>query len=65
MNIEYLDNLILAYHPRSDNKLENGTMNSEVKEGVINWGSGDSNALNNLKNLWKSLEKYSLQRKVI
>lgn len=69
LNVDNLDNLILAYHPKCGlrNKSESSiipvTTNGETN-GVINWGGGDVNALNDIKTLWKSLEKFSLERKI-
>jgi glutamate--cysteine ligase regulatory subunit len=67
LQVDFLDNLILAYHPRSEN-LANGTaehhQNEEVKEGIIEWGIGSPNALKNLKTLWKTLEGYVQQNKI-
>lgn len=69
MNIDSLDNLILAYHPKCGLKAENGgtspLINSNGGDGVFNWGGEDVNAVSDIKNLWKSLEKYALQRKVL
>jgi glutamate--cysteine ligase regulatory subunit len=64
LNIDYLDNLILAYHPKAveTNGVPNGS--SDVKEGVIEWGTGEANALGNLKSLWQLLEKYAGDKKV-
>lgn len=62
LQIDYLDNLILAFHPNchKDATLRNG----DVKEGVLDWGGGDCNALSDLQKLWKVLERYSLEKKV-
>jgi glutamate--cysteine ligase regulatory subunit len=64
LNIDYLDNLILAYHPKAEvgsPAVQNGT---DIKEGVIEWGTGQENALNNLKNLWQLLVEYATNKKV-
>ena len=67
LRVDCLDNLILAYHPRAE-ELTNGTAeprtNGEVKEGVIEWGIGSSNALSNLKKLWATLEGYAKSNKI-
>ncbi|XP_058830907.1 glutamate--cysteine ligase regulatory subunit [Topomyia yanbarensis] len=63
LNVSYLDNLILAYHPRAAN-IGDGELNGEVKEGVIEWAIGTDNAVNNLKKLWASLEKYAIDNKI-
>lgn len=34
------------------------------KEGVLEWGDGTTNALNSLKNLWKTLEQYADEKKI-
>ncbi|XP_055535723.1 glutamate--cysteine ligase regulatory subunit [Wyeomyia smithii] len=59
LNVSYLDNVILAYHPRAANSSGDGEMNGEVKEGVIEWAVGSDNAVGNLKKLWSTLEKYA------
>lgn len=67
LNIDSLDNIILAYHPKSSLKIENGSTSPLINnggDGVLNWGGEDVNAVSDIKNLWKSLETYSLQRKV-
>ncbi|XP_053658345.1 glutamate--cysteine ligase regulatory subunit [Anopheles marshallii] len=70
LNVSYLDNLILAYHPTATGS-SNGTdgtngvaqpdepSESEVKEGVIEWAVGSDNAVGNLKKLWTLLERYA------
>lgn len=64
-----MDNLILAYHPKCGLKTENGgtspLINNGAGDGVFNWGGEDENAVSDIKNLWKSLEKYALHRKVL
>ncbi|XP_038108256.1 glutamate--cysteine ligase regulatory subunit [Culex quinquefasciatus] len=64
LNVSFLDNLILAYHPRSaatDNGVES---NGEVKEGVIEWAVGTDNAVSQLKKLWSTLERYAADGKI-
>lgn len=67
LNVNDLDNLILAYHPA--HKAENGTTNgaqngtaalasSLPKDGVLTWGNGDK-AVADLKELWRTLESYA------
>lgn len=66
LNVSFLDNLILAYHPRSA-ATDNGVgteSNGEVKEGVIEWAVGTNNAVNQLKKLWSTLEKYATDGKI-
>lgn len=70
LNVNDLDNLILAYHPaHNHNKAENGTTNgsqnggtalasSLPKDGVLTWGNGDT-AVTDLKELWRTLESYA------
>lgn len=64
LNVSYLDNLILAYHPRGADSLAGGETNGEVKEGVIEWATGSDNAASNLKKLWSLLEKYAVDKKI-
>lgn len=64
LNVSYLDNLILAYHPRAMDGSAGGESNGEVKEGVIQWAIGSDNAVNNLKKLWSTLEKYATDKKI-
>jgi len=86
LEVDVLDNLILAYHPRkydvghqsnhtngtagltNGNSITNGTTNhfstSVPKEGVLAWGDG-GNSLNELKKLWKILEGYAEEKKII
>ncbi|XP_035893716.1 glutamate--cysteine ligase regulatory subunit [Anopheles stephensi] len=71
LNVSYLDNLIVAYHPTAGSS--NGTSGeaqddepeeSEVKEGVIEWAVGSDNAVGNLKKLWALLERYAGDGKI-
>lgn len=64
LNVSFLDNLILAYHPRSVAENGVGETNGEVKEGVIEWAVGTDNAVNQLKKLWSTLEKYATDGKI-
>lgn len=80
LGVNCLDNLILSFHPRRSINLTNGngehitngsnnkepdTPNSvDGKEGVLEWGVGNSNALNELKSLWNVLEDYAQQKKI-
>uniref|UniRef100_A0A182SRG8 GCS light chain n=1 Tax=Anopheles maculatus TaxID=74869 RepID=A0A182SRG8_9DIPT len=74
LNVSYLDNLILAYHPSAAAGSSNGTNGaqdadgepeeSEVKEGVIEWAVGSDNAVGNLKKLWALLERYAGDGKI-
>lgn len=75
LNVSYLDNLIVAYHPSatgSSNRTDGtngGTQTdeqpeSEVKEGVIEWAVGSDNAVGNLKKLWALLERYAGDGKI-
>lgn len=64
LNVSYLDNLILAYHPRAADTFAGGEVNGEVKEGVIEWAVGSDNAASNLKKLWSTLEKYAADKKI-
>lgn len=74
-----LDNLILAYHPKvlstngqngHHNGNENGTESdaaapqSANKEGVLEWGVGNHNALEDLKQLWQVLESYTKDSRI-
>ncbi|XP_049291991.1 glutamate--cysteine ligase regulatory subunit [Anopheles funestus] len=75
LNVSYLDNLIVAYHPSATGS-SNGTdgtnggtqtdeqPESEVKEGVIEWAVGSDNAVGNLKKLWALLERYAGDGKI-
>uniref|UniRef100_A0A182WCY4 GCS light chain n=1 Tax=Anopheles minimus TaxID=112268 RepID=A0A182WCY4_9DIPT len=71
LNVSYLDNLILAYHPTAPGS-SNGTngdtqpdgQESEVREGVIEWAVGSDNAVGNLKKLWALLERYAGDGKI-
>ncbi|XP_050080838.1 glutamate--cysteine ligase regulatory subunit [Anopheles maculipalpis] len=72
LNVSYLDNLILAYHPTGTAGATNGTNGAlddepeeaEVKEGVIEWAVGSDNAVGNLKKLWALLERYAGDGKI-
>lgn len=80
LGVNCLDNLILSFHPRRITSVTNGngehaimngsnkepdTPNSvDGKEGVLEWGIGNSNALNELKSLWSVLEDYAQQKKI-
>uniref|UniRef100_U5EYT2 GCS light chain n=1 Tax=Corethrella appendiculata TaxID=1370023 RepID=U5EYT2_9DIPT len=67
LNIDFLDNLILSFHPKSVQQTEqqqNGdivtTNGGEMtKEGTIEWGKGNDKAVINLKKLWSTLEEYA------
>lgn len=81
LGVNYLDNLILSFHPKqtvhmtNGNGTHNGIMNGSAKEpdtpnsvdgkeGVLEWGVGNSNALNDLKSMWNVLEEYAQQKKI-
>uniref|UniRef100_A0A2M3ZI28 GCS light chain n=1 Tax=Anopheles braziliensis TaxID=58242 RepID=A0A2M3ZI28_9DIPT len=71
LNVSYLDNLILAYHPtatapeKAANGSEEVTDGEEAKEeGVIEWAVGSDNAVGNLKKLWAILERYAADGKI-
>uniref|UniRef100_A0A2M3Z7T0 GCS light chain n=1 Tax=Anopheles braziliensis TaxID=58242 RepID=A0A2M3Z7T0_9DIPT len=71
LNVSYLDNLILAYHPtatapeKAANGSEEATDGEEAKEeGVIEWAVGSDNAVGNLKKLWAILERYAADGKI-
>lgn len=80
LEVDFVDNLILAYHPNSSktgnvtNNIEytnggsspsvtNGLAN-DSKEGVLEWGAGNTSALAGLKNLWQVLEEYAEMKKI-
>ncbi|KAJ6648555.1 Glutamate--cysteine ligase regulatory subunit [Pseudolycoriella hygida] len=80
LGVHCLDNLILSFHPKQTTYVTNGngehavtngtskepdTPNSvDGKEGVLEWSTGNSNALNELKLLWGVLEDYAKQKKI-
>lgn len=80
LGVNCLDNLILSFHPKRTPIVTNGNgehamtngSNKEPdtpngidgKEGVLEWGIGNSNALNELKSLWNVLEEYAQQKKI-
>lgn len=86
LEVDVLDNLILAYHPRkfdvdhhsnnhtngsaagltNGNSVPNGNhfSTSIPREGVLAWGDG-GNSLNELKKLWKILENYADEKKIM
>uniref|UniRef100_A0AAG5DJD2 GCS light chain n=1 Tax=Anopheles atroparvus TaxID=41427 RepID=A0AAG5DJD2_ANOAO len=72
LNVSYLDNLIVAYHPTGVTAGANGNGEApddeeqevEVKEGVIEWAVGSDNAVGNLKKLWAILERYASDGKI-
>lgn len=73
LNVDSLDNLILAYHPTntssSNGVQENGkaTANGGSENGteaVMEWGSGHVNAQSDLISLWKVLEEYAEEKKI-
>lgn len=64
LNVSYLDNLILAFHPRAAESNGTEEINGEVKEGVIEWAVGSDDAVGNLRKLWSLLEKYAKDKKI-
>lgn len=62
LDTDFLDTLILAFHPCSGN--EHSSDEIEVKEGVIEWGDGTEKSLEQLKKLWRVLEEYSEAKKI-
>ncbi|XP_055691418.1 glutamate--cysteine ligase regulatory subunit [Lutzomyia longipalpis] len=69
LGVEYLDNLILAYHP--EGRTTNGTAvngnsgeDDDTKEGVMDWSGGHSDAIQDLKALWKEMEEYAKSKKI-
>lgn len=80
LDVSYLDNLILAFHPKYELSQTNGHSNgngtaehtnvahtngeSAGKEGILEWGVGNQNALFDLKRLWSVLEQYAEASKI-
>uniref|UniRef100_A0A1L8E369 GCS light chain n=1 Tax=Nyssomyia neivai TaxID=330878 RepID=A0A1L8E369_9DIPT len=67
LGVEYLDNLILAFHPEgrtTNGATTNGSDAEETKEGVMDWSGGHSNAIHDLKVLWKEMEHYANNKKI-
>uniref|UniRef100_A0A2M4BVT2 GCS light chain n=1 Tax=Anopheles marajoara TaxID=58244 RepID=A0A2M4BVT2_9DIPT len=69
LNVTYLDNLIIAYHPTATSeKTANGEEAADgeetKEEGVIEWAVGSDNAVGNLKKLWAILERYAADGKI-
>lgn len=74
LNVQHLDNLILAYHPKKKQQqpssTENGTTNGvggggTSDEEVMQWaGSGNESAQSDLKGLWQVLEEYASAKKI-
>lgn len=76
LNVEHLDNLILAYHPSAataaiaNGTIENGSSNTtngsteNGSEAVLQWGSGHATAKSDLISLWKVLEEYAKEKKI-
>lgn len=64
LNVSYLDNLILAFHPRAVETNGGDETNGEVKEGIIEWAVGTDNAVGNLRKLWSILEQYATDKKI-
>lgn len=75
LQIDRLDNLILAYHPLDvsiaktngtdkSNGYTNGTLSSSLpKEGLLTWGDR-STSVNELKKLWQVLEEYADENRI-
>lgn len=75
LQIDYLDNLILAYHPLDvsmaktngtdkSNGHTNGTLSSSLpKEGLLTWGDSNT-SVNELKKLWQVLETYADEKRI-
>lgn len=68
LGVECLDNLILAYHPQgrttTNGVAVNGGDSDEAKESVMDWTGGHSDAIQDLKALWKEMEQYAIEKKV-
>lgn len=79
LNVEHLDNLILAYHPTKTTNgvvtenggttttTTNGTTTAEnggSSEAVLQWGHGHVTAQNDLIALWKVLEEYAKEKRI-
>lgn len=65
LDIELLDSLVLAFHPKC--RTANGNVTTpepETKEGVIFWGDGSDKCFDKLKELWGVLEEYVEQKKI-
>lgn len=75
LEIEHLDNLILAYHPLDainsksngidkTNGYQNGSLGSSLpKESPLTWGD-TATAINELKKLWQALEIYAEDKRI-
>lgn len=65
LNLECLDNVILAYHPCSKSgHTANGVVDEAIKNDNFEWGANNGDAINNLKELWTHLEKFAKSKKV-
>lgn len=72
LNVDHLDNLILAYHPTSDAQVANGSENAATTNGgaengseaVQEWASGHATAQADLIALWRVLEEYAQEKKI-
>lgn len=76
LEIDHLDNLILAYHPINEknsksnataksNGYQNGSLGSSLpKDGLLTWGDETSTAVDELKKLWQALESYADDKRI-
>lgn len=69
LNVSYLDNLILAYHPtKSPEKLDysklNGNYGNENSDNVLPSYMKTNDSLDDLKTLWNCLENYSTNKQI-
>ncbi|XP_037917299.1 glutamate--cysteine ligase regulatory subunit [Hermetia illucens] len=65
LNLECLDNVILAYHPCSKSgHTANGVVDEAIKNDNFEWGANNGDAINNLKELWTHLEKFAKSKKI-
>lgn len=76
LNVEHLDNLILAYHPKqqSSGATTNGNVEhvkskatenqQSTTEQIFEWGNGQATAQADLIALWRVLEEYATNKKI-
>lgn len=67
LEIDHLDNLILAYHPLDESRPKaNGSSTAHqngTKENTLAWGENGT-AVNDLKKLWQVLESYADDKRI-
>lgn len=61
LKVDCVDNVVLAYHPKT---ITDVNADGDSSYGVVKWGTKYPESTKELKELWASLEQFSLEHKI-